>query len=192
MAETPSTMLELGTKAPDFELKDPQGRTWRRFDFAGRPLLVMFLSNHCPFVKHVQRRLAEVTADFVERGIGVIGIMANDYQAYPDDAPARMAEEVERLGYRFPYVVDETQDVAKAYRAACTPDFFLFDADHGLVYRGQFDGARPSLDTPVTGEDLSVAAEAVLAGKAPDPQAQAPSVGCNIKWKPDNAPGYAR
>lgn len=190
MAQTPSTMLPLGTSAPDFELMDAAGRTWRRSEFAGKPMLVMFLSNHCPFVKHLQHRLAEVTSALIDRGVGVIGIMSNDYEAYPDDAPPKMAEEAERLGYRFPYVLDGTQDVAKAYQAACTPDFFLFDATHRLVYRGQFDDSRPSLDVPVTGADLLAAVDAVLAGETPD-EKQAPSVGCNIKWRPGNAPEYA-
>jgi peroxiredoxin len=190
MAETPSTMLDLGTTAPDFRLQDPEGTTWHLSDFPGRPLLVMFLCNHCPFVKHIGAKLAEITTEFIDAGVAVVGIMANDYAKYPDDAPLKMAEESKRMGYQFPYLVDETQEVAKTYQAACTPDFFLFDPSHRLVYRGQFDDARPSLDTPVTGKDLRAAVEAVLAGKTPDPQHQKPSVGCNIKWRPGNEPDY--
>jgi peroxiredoxin len=189
MAVTPSQMLPLGTPAPGFDLPDPDGNAVRLADFAGRPLLVMFLSNHCPFVKHLKKDLGEFSREFGERGLGIVGIMPNDVANYPDDAPEKMKEDVAEFGYAFPYVYDESQEVAKAYRAACTPDFFLFDAEHRLVYRGQFDASRPDSGIPVTGADLRAAAEAVLAGDPPDANQQ-PSIGCNIKWKAGNEPDY--
>jgi peroxiredoxin len=181
-------MVPLGTEAPDFRLPDPAGRIWARDDFTGAPaLLVMFICNHCPYVKHIRRELALVTQDLAGRGVAVVGIQSNDAASYPDDAPDKMAEEARAVGYTFPYLYDESQEVAKAYHAACTPDFFLFDADRRLAYRGQFDGSRPSSGTPVTGADLRTAVDAVLAG-APVPEPQLPSMGCNIKWKPGNEP----
>ncbi|MCX8156238.1 MAG: thioredoxin family protein [Verrucomicrobiae bacterium] len=192
MAKTYSTMLELGTPAPDFRLPDPVGRVYTLSDFAGAPvLLVMFLCNHCPYVKHIRRELAALVREFQPRGVAAVGINANDVQAYPEDSPARMAEEVQAVGYTFPYLFDETQAVAKAYRAACTPDFFVFDRQRRLFYRGQFDDSRPRVEQPlpVTGRDLRVALEAALAGQAP-PAVQKPSLGCNIKWKPGNEPDY--
>lgn len=191
MAETPSTMLELGTPAPSFSLPEPAtGRTVSRSDFSDAPaLLVVFLSNHCPFVKHIADGLAGFAADYEDEGLAVVGIGANDVEKYPADGPERIAEEVARRGYGFPYLFDASQEVAKAYRAACTPDFFLFDGSGRLVYRGQFDGARPSNDVPVTGRDLRAAVDTVLAGGTPDPD-QRPSVGCNIKWRPGNEPDY--
>ncbi|MGH9025705.1 MAG: thioredoxin family protein [Acidimicrobiia bacterium] len=190
MVATPSTMVPLGTEAPDFELQDPDGRVWARDDFAGAPaLLVMFICNHCPYVKHIRRELALLTRDLAGRGVAVVGIQSNDADAHPDDAPERMAEEARTVGYTFPYLYDENQAVAKAYKAACTPDFFVFDADRRLAYRGQFDDSRPSRDTPVTGFDLRAAADAVLDGQ-PVPDPQNPSMGCNIKWKPGNEPDY--
>ena len=191
MTKVPSTMAVLGTAAPDLALPEPAtGATVRLSDFADSPaLLVMFLSNHCPFVKHVADDLSEFGREYGEQGLAILGINSNDIANYPDDSPDKMIEEVERRGYTFPYVFDETQEVAKAYGAACTPDFFLFDADRTLVYRGQFDGSRPSLDVPVTGADLRAASDAVLAGRSPSPD-QTPSVGCNIKWKPGNAPAW--
>lgn len=191
MAETPSTMLALGTHAPDFALLEPAtGKTVVLGDLASdSPLLVMFLSNHCPFVKHLAAELAVFGREYEEKGLAVVGICSNDVANYPDDSPAKMAAEVGVRGYTFPYLFDESQEVAKAYQAACTPDFFLFDGEGGLVYRGQFDDSRPSLDVPVTGADLRAACDALLDGKAPSP-AQTPSVGCNIKWKAGNAPGY--
>lgn len=191
MAETPSTMLALGTHAPDFALLEPAtGKTVALTDLMGSSgLLVMFLSNHCPFVKHLAAELAVFAREYEEKGLAVVGICSNDVANYPDDSPAKMAAEVGVRGYTFPYLFDESQEVAKAYRAACTPDFFLFDGEGGLVYRGQFDDSRPSLDVPVTGADLRAACDALLDGKAPSP-AQTPSVGCNIKWKAGNAPGY--
>jgi len=190
MVRVSSTMLPLGTEAPGFSLPDPDGRLVRLEDFADSPgLLVMFLSNHCPFVKHLRGGLAEFGRDYQARGLGVVAINSNDVEKYPADAPERMAEEVENVGYTFPYLFDESQEVALAYRAACTPDFYLFDGERKLVYRGRFDGSRPGNDVPVTGEDLRAAADAVLEGGTV-PEVQEPSMGCNIKWKPGNAPEY--
>ncbi len=191
MALVPSTMRELGTPAPGFSLPEPAtGRTVGLSDFDGaRALLVAFLSNHCPFVKHIADRFATVAADYAQRGVAVVAINANDVAGYPADSPAKMKEEVAKRAYAFPYLFDDSQEVAKAYRAACTPDFFLFDGDRTLVYRGQFDASRPSLETPVTGGDLCAAMDAVLAGRQPSAD-QVPSVGCNIKWKPGNEPGW--
>jgi peroxiredoxin len=183
-------MLELGTSAPDFNLLEPaSGKQVSLSDFAGKPLLVAFICNHCPYVKHIQHELARFAAEYQDRGLAIVGISSNDVTNYPDDSPEKMIEEVQRLGYRFPYLYDETQDVAKAYRAACTPDFFLFDADHKLAYRGQFDDARPRSNAPVTGKDMRAAADAVLAG-SPITIEQVPSLGCNIKWKSGNEPEY--
>ena len=191
MALVPSTMLALGTPAPDFSLPEPAtGETVTLSDFSGADaLLVVFLSNHCPFVKHLADHFAGIAAEYQGRGVAVVGINANDVTTHPDDSPAKMKEEVARRGYTFPYLFDESQEVAKAYRAACTPDFFLFGADGTLAYRGQYDSSRPSLGVPVTGEDLRAAMDAVLAGKAPSAE-QAPSVGCNVKWKAGNEPAW--
>jgi peroxiredoxin len=190
MARTPSTMLPLGTRAPDFDLLDYDGRRHRLSDFDQAPgLLVMFLCNHCPFVIHVREELARLTGEYAERGVAVVGVMSNDYVSYPDDAPALMKLEAQRQGYRFPYLVDEDQAVAKAYRAACTPDFFLFDGERRLVYRGQLDGSRPGNGVSVTGSDLRRALDALLEG-APQADTQLPSIGCNIKWKPGGEPPY--
>lgn len=191
MARTASTMLELGTRAPDLRLPDPDGRIWSLEDFADAPaLLVAFICNHCPFVKHIRAGLADFARDYRDRGLAVIAINSNDFDAYPDDRPERMAEEAREAGYVFPYLYDETQAVAKAYRAACTPDFFLFDERRSLVYRGQFDASRPGNDIPVSGSDLRAAVDAVLDGRTPAADQQA-SIGCNIKWRADNAPDYA-
>ncbi len=191
MARTPSTMIDLGTEAPDFCLPEPAtGKTVCRDDFKGKKgLLVMFISNHCPYVKHIADELARFGRKFQEKGLGIVAINANDVANYPDDSPEKMVEEVRARGYTFPYLFDESQEVAKAYQAACTPDFFLFDGDFKLVYRGQFDDARPRNDEPVTGKDLRAAAAALLAGE-PIPEDQKPSLGCNIKWKPGNEPDY--
>ncbi len=191
MARTPSTMIDLGTEAPDFCLPEPAtGKTVCRDDFKGKKgLLVMFISNHCPYVKHIADELARFAEEYQDRGLGIVAINANDVENYPDDAPEKMIEEVKARGYTFPYLFDESQKVAKAYQAACTPDFFLFDGDFKLVYRGQFDDARPRNDEPVTGKDLRAAADALLAGR-PIPEDQKPSLGCNIKWKPGNEPDY--
>ncbi|GAB4132450.1 thioredoxin family protein [Thermopirellula anaerolimosa] len=190
MVRTASTMLPLGTKAPDFALPDTNGKIVRLADFDGaKALLVIFLCNHCPYVKHIADNLARITKEYIAKGVAVVGINSNDATAYPEDSPEKMKEEVAARGYAFPYLYDETQETAKAYRAACTPDFFLFDADRKLVYRGQLDDSRPSNGLPVTGKDLTAAVEAVLAGK-PVPAEQKPSLGCNIKWKPGHEPEY--
>ncbi len=190
MVMTPSQDLPLGTKAPAFELPDPAGARHRLADAGGsKGVVVIFMCNHCPFVKLIREKLSEVARTYQAKGIAFFGINSNDAQKYPDDAPEKMAEEIEAFGYTFPYLVDADQKVAKAYRAACTPDIYVFDADLGLYYHGQFDDARPGNGKPVTGKDLSAALDALLAG-APPPQPQVPSVGCNIKWKPGNAPEY--
>lgn len=183
-------MLSLGTKAPDFRLPDTTGKQVSLADFPGaRALLVVFMCNHCPYVKHIRSGLAQFARDYVPKGVTVIGINSNDALNYPADSPSKMAQEVASAGYVFPYLYDETQAVAKAYRAACTPDFFLFDHQKALAYRGQFDDSRPGNGLPVTGRDLREATEAVLTGKAPAAR-QIPSIGCNIKWKTGNAPDY--
>jgi len=191
MVKTASTMLPLGTEAPDFTLPEPAtGKTVSRDDFDDAPaFLVMVLSNHCPFVKHVAAGIADFAREYQPKGVAMVGICANDVENYPDDSPEKMAEEVEKRGYTFPYLFDESQEVVKAHGAACTPDFFLFDSDRKLVYRGQFDPSRPSLDTPVSGADLRSACDAVLAGEEPS-RHQVPSIGCNIKWKPGNEPSW--
>jgi peroxiredoxin len=190
MAETPSTMLPLGTVAPDFSLSDTSGKVISRADFARAPaLLVMFICNHCPYVKHIRAELARLAREYQAKGVAVVGISSNDAHKHPDDGPDKMTDEVKLAGYTFPYLYDESQTVAKAYRAACTPDFFLFDRASKLVYRGQFDESRPGNSVPVTGRDLRAALEAVLAGK-PVATNQKPSLGCNIKWKPGNEPDY--
>lgn len=191
MVRVPSTMLPLGTRAPDFRLEEPStGRTVALSDFAAAPaLLVVFLSNHCPFVKHIADALAAFGREYGEKGLAMVGINANDVALHPDDSPERMKDEVALRGYTFPYVFDESQVVAKAYQAACTPDFFLFDGERRLVYRGQFDRSRPGNDVPVTGRDLRRACDAVLAGEVVSGE-QTPSLGCNIKWKPGNEPAW--
>jgi peroxiredoxin len=191
MVRVPSTMVPLGTAAPPFSLPEPATRHRVSLDdFADAPaLLVVFLSNHCPFVKHIAHGLAGFAREYAARGLAIVGICSNDVSTHPDDSPEMMAREVEQRGYAFPYLWDESQEVAKAYGAACTPDFFLYDGARKLVYRGQFDASRPSLDVPVTGADLRAACDAVLAGRPPR-EAQVPSVGCNIKWKPGNAPPW--
>lgn len=191
MAATPSTMLDLGTPAPDFSLTDAtSGRSVARDDLKDAPaLLVMFVCNHCPFVIHVREELGRIGREYGARGVAVVAINANDVDAYPDDAPDKMKDFAAANGWNFPYLLDETQDVAKAYRAACTPDFFVFDGTRALVYRGQLDASRPQSDVPVTGADLRAALDAVLAGEAVSSD-QTPSLGCNIKWKPGNAPEY--
>ena len=186
-------MLPLGTAAPDFALPDVvSGKTVSLADFKDAPaLLVMFICNHCPYVKHIQAGLAQMVKDFQTRGVAVVAISSNDAVNYPDDSPEKMKEEAQRAGYTFPYLFDESQLVARAYRAACTPDFFLFDGQRKLVYRGQMDDARRGNDLPVTGKDLRAAVDAVLGGKSIAPN-QIPSLGCNIKWKPGNEPEYFR
>jgi peroxiredoxin len=189
MVAVNSTMLPLGTAAPDFQLPDTNGSTASRANFTGRPLLVMFICNHCPFVKHIRSGLAQLGRDFQPRGVAIIAISSNDVEGYPQDAPDKMKVEARDAGYVFPYLFDASQAVAKAYRAACTPDFFLFDKEHRLVYRGQFDDSRPGNGVPVTGRDLRTALDAILAGK-PVSANQTPSIGCNIKWKSGNEPDY--
>jgi thiol-disulfide isomerase/thioredoxin len=191
MAQTPSTMLALGTPAPDFNLPEPAtGKTVSLGDFQDAPaLLVMVICNHCPFVKHIRTELARFGRDYQAKGLSMVAISANDVANYPDDSPAKIAEEAQT--YPFPYLYDEKQAIAKAYRAACTPDFFLFDADRKLVYRGQFDASRPGNNVPVTGADLRAAVDEVLAGQPVSPE-QKPSIGCNIKWKAGNEPDYYR
>ena len=188
----PSTMLALGTKAPDFELPDVvTGLPVSIRDFDGkRALLVMFICRHCPYVRHVRGELARLGRDFAESDLAIVAISSNDVEEYPEDRPESLAEEAREAGYVFPYLFDETQEVAKAYTAACTPDFFLFDADRALVYRGQLDDSRPSNGLPVTGEDLRAAIGAVLSG-APVAEDQRASIGCSIKWREGNEPAYA-
>ena len=183
MAETLSTMLPLGTGAPDFALPDTEGNIIKLSDFAGnQALLVIFMCNHCPFVKHILPELVNLAQGFQQRGVAVVGINSNDVENHPDDHPEKMAQLVQKMGISFPYLYDETQQVARAYQAACTPDFFLFDKNRQLVYRGQMDDSRPGNNLPVTGRDLQTAIDALLEGR-PIPQEQKPSIGCNIKWK---------
>jgi len=190
MVATNSTMLDLGTPAPDFDLPDPEGRRYSLADLAGTDALVVtFISNHCPFVKHLRNELAEFGRECASKKVSMVAIMPNDISTHPADSPEKMREEVQNFDYVFPYLYDESQETAKAYRAACTPDFFLFDQDRKLVYRGQFDDSRPSSDAPVTGADLRAAVDALLAGADPV-EDQKPSIGCNIKWKAGNEPGY--
>jgi peroxiredoxin len=190
MVRTASVMLPLGTVAPDFKLPDYNGRVVSRDDFRGQPgLLVIFMCNHCPFVKHVAPELARMADEYQTRGLGVVGISSNDIGSHPEDAPDKMRMEAASQGYRFAYLYDETQSVAQSYRAACTPDFFLFDGDFKLVYRGQMDETRPKQGAQPTGKDLRAAIEALLSGQ-PQPQPQRPSIGCNIKWIPGREPEY--
>jgi peroxiredoxin len=192
MVRTPSTMLPLGTVAPDFELVNVDGRLVDYPAAAGpQGTVVMFICNHCPFVKHVADELARLGRDYLPRGIGFAAISSNDVASHPADSPEQMVAEADERGYPFPYLYDETQDVAKAYHAACTPDFYLFDAARRLVYRGQLDASRPGSDVPVTGRDLRAALDALLAGRPPAAE-QVPSLGCNIKWKPGKEPEYFR
>ncbi len=191
MSLTPSTMLPLGTSAPDFRLPDTDGKTVSLADFQGAPaLLIVFLCNHCPYVKHVRFEFAQLVKEYQAKQVAVVGISSNNATAYPDDGPAMMVEEKAQVGYTFPYLYDETQKVAFAYQAACTPDFYVFDKNQKLVYRGQMDSSRPGNPVPVTGNDLRAALDAVLSGK-PVSAEQRPSLGCNIKWKPGNEPRYA-
>lgn len=186
-----STMVPLGTPAPAFTLPDPAGRSWALDELAaGAPAtLVLFLCNHCPYVRHIGRELGLLTQRFAARGVAVVGINSNDADAYPDDGPEQMAATARAFGWDFPYLIDADQAVARSYRAACTPDLFLYDADRQLAYRGQFDGSRPRNDDPVTGADLRAAVAAALAGeRVPEPQL--PSMGCNIKWRPGNEPDW--
>lgn len=190
MSLTPSTMLDLGSVAPHFSLADTEGSIVSIKDFGqSKALLVAFICNHCPYVIHIKPALSAFATEYSDKGLAVVAINSNDADKYADDSPEKMKQDVERLGYTFPYLYDQTQQVAKAYQAACTPDFFLFNQDRKLVYRGQFDGSRPGNDIPVSGIDLRRAVEAVLAGSEITEQ-QKPSLGCNIKWKPGNEPKY--
>lgn len=193
MALTESTMLELGTRAPDFRLPDVvSGRIIPLDTLADKKaLLVMFICRHCPYVQHVKHELARLGRDYADKSVGIVAISPNDPTQYPGDAPERLKEMAEELGYNFPVCIDDSQETAKAYTASCTPDFFLFGEERQLVYRGQLDDSRPGNSKPVTGGDLRAAIDAVLAGKPVNPQ-QKPSVGCSIKWKPGNQPARSR
>jgi len=190
MVKTASTMLELGTLAPEFTLPDSSGAPVSLSDFNDAPALVVaFICNHCPFVVHIREALSEFGRVYQERGVAIVAINSNDVATHPDDSPEKMAEEVASAGYTFSYLYDESQSVAQAYQAACTPDFFVFDGDQRLVYRGQFDDSRPESGIPVTGADLRAACDAVLSGQ-PVTESQRPSLGCNIKWREGNSPAY--
>ncbi len=190
MVKTASTMLTLGTPAPAFEIPDPTRKIYSLNDFRdAKALLVIFMCNHCPFVKHVAAELVRLHRDYASRGVAVVGISSNDPASHPEDGPDRMALEAETQGYRFPYLFDGSQEVAKAYRAACTPDFFLFDTERKLFYRGQLDSSRPRNGIPVDGSDLRAAIDRLLAGEKA-PEVQKPSIGCNIKWKSGGEPEY--
>ena len=191
MAKTPSTMLPLGTQAPDFSLVDVvSNQSFTLETFKGKKaLLVAFICVHCPYVKHVREEIARIGRDYQDKDIGIIAISSNDITQYPEDAPESMKQMAQELGFTFPFCYDETQEVAKAYHAACTPDFFLFDKDRKLVYRGQLDDSRPESGIPVSGRDLRAAIDAILIGQPVNPN-QKPSLGCNIKWKVGNEPGY--
>lgn len=190
MAATESTMLALGTLAPDFDLPEPGGKHVCLADFASAEgLVVAFICNHCPFVKLIREGIAQFARDYAPRNIAMVAINSNDFDTYSGDAPERMQEEINKFGYSFPYVYDESQQVAKAYHAACTPEFYLFDAERKLAYRGRFDAATPGNGEPVTGEELRCATDALLRGVEPGP-GQMPGIGCGIKWKPGNEPDY--
>ncbi|MDH3196889.1 MAG: thioredoxin family protein [Candidatus Krumholzibacteria bacterium] len=192
MVNTPSTMLKLGTPAPDFKLTDAvSGEQTSLQDFRTKVLVVMFICNHCPFVIHVRGGITQLAREFAEKDVAFVAINANDLEKYPQDGPEHMKELAEEMGWTFPFLFDDTQEVAKAYRAACTPDFFIFDAKRRLAYRGQLDDSRPSKDTPVTGKDVRAAIHALLADKPVNPK-QTASIGCNIKWRPGNEPDYFR
>ena len=184
MARTPSNMLDLGTKIPPFLLPDTDGKPCSDKDFIGKPLLVLFICNHCPFVIHIREQLAALGRDYLPKGVGIVAINSNDVVNHPDDAPDKMKIEKETAGYIFPYLFDESQAVAKSFKAACTPDIYLFDRTHSLAYRGQLDDSRPSNQIPVTGRDLRTALDALVEGR-PVLAQQKPSLGCNIKWKPE-------
>ncbi len=190
MVKTQSTMLPLGSPAPDFSLINVDGRTISLADVSDAPaLLVVFMCNHCPFVIHLADHFAAFAHEYQAKGVSIVGISSNDVSTHPNDSPEQMVHEAENRGYSFPYLYDETQEVAKAYRAACTPDFFVFDKDQKLVYRGQYDASRPGNEEPLTGADLRAALDAVLAGEEPSSE-QMPSLGCNIKWSAGNEPDY--
>lgn len=191
MAAVNSTMLELGTKAPDFKLPDTiSGKEFSLKGFKGnKALLVMFICNHCPYVKNIKQAFVDYASDYMPKSVGIVAISSNDVENYPDDSPEKMKEDAEMFGYPFPYLYDESQEVAKAYKAACTPDLYLFDENMELYYRGQFDDSRPKNNIEPTGKDLREATDKLLAGE-PIPEKQIPSIGCNIKWKKGNEPEY--
>ncbi len=189
MVMTASNMLTLGTELPDFELRDPEGKIYTTDFASGKPLLIIFMCNHCPFVIHVREKMVELIKEYQAKGIEVIGINSNINPEYPEDSAEKMLEYREKYGYTFDYLVDSNQEIAKLLHAACTPDFFLFDKEHYLIYRGQMDDSRPGNDLPITGADLRKALDALLAGRA-IPEDQKPSMGCNIKWCPGNEPKY--
>jgi thiol-disulfide isomerase/thioredoxin len=190
MVQTPSTMMQLGTRAPDFRLREPAtGKNWSLSDSHSPTLVVMFICNHCPFVVHVRDEITRLAADYAPRGVDFVAINSNSVESHPQDGPEHMAALAREMGWKFPFLFDDTQEVAKAYRAACTPDFFVFDAERGLFYRGQLDDSRPSNGKPVTGADLRAALNAALRGESA-PAQQMPSIGCNIKWKPGQEPDY--
>lgn len=190
MVLTPSTMVELGTPVPDFTLPEVGSGEISLNDFSDKPaLLVMFISRHCPYVQHVQKELARLGRDYAETGLGIVAVSSNDADEYPDDSPQNLDRMRREIGFTFPVCFDATQEVAKSFRASCTPDFFLFDRKRVLVYRGQLDGSRPGNRIPVTGRDLRAAIDAVLAGESVSGEQQA-SIGCNIKWKRGNEPAY--
>jgi len=192
MTVTASKMLTLGTSAPNFSLPDTEGNIVSPADFEGAPaLLVVFMCNHCPFVKHILLGLVKLVKEYQTKGVAVVGINSNDVTNFPEDSPEMMAKLAKEVGLTFPYLYDETQEVAKAYQAACTPDFFLFDKERKLAYRGQMDDSRPGNNVPITGADLRAAMDALLAGREVNPE-QKPSMGCNIKWKKGNQPDYAK
>jgi peroxiredoxin len=190
MSLTPSTMPDLGSSAPSFELPGIDGRSVRLDELpASKALLIAFICNHCPYVKHIRDGFVEFAREYQPLGLAIVAINSNDARSHPDDSPEMMRIEAKQYGFNFPYLFDETQEVAKAYKAACTPDFFLYDNQHGLAYRGQFDGSRPGNDIPVNGASLREATDALLAGQAVTVE-QRPSIGCNIKWQPGNEPNY--
>jgi peroxiredoxin len=190
MVQTPSTMVPLGTRAPDFTLPEPAtGKERSLSEFNAPAIVIMFICNHCPFVIHVRDEITRLVHDYAPKGVAFIAINSNSQESHPQDGPRHMAALTKELGWSFPFLFDETQDVAKAYHAACTPDFYVFDGEKRLAYRGQLDESRPSTPSPVTGRDLRAALDAVLAGK-PALTEQRPSIGCNIKWKPGNEPDY--
>jgi len=188
MARTPSNMINIGTKAPDFKLLEPLTQQHKALsDYANKPLLVVFSCNHCPYVLHILKSFVNYSNDMMAKGLSVVMINANDVDNYADDSPDKMIDLIHQYGFKFSYLYDESQQTALAYQAACTPDFFLFDQQHTLVYRGQFDSSRPGNDEPVTGQDLRQASEALLNGQNMT-QNQLPSLGCNVKWKKGNEP----
>lgn len=190
MVSVPSTMLKIGTSLPSFELPDFEGTRVSSDGFTDEPVLVIFLCNHCPYVKNIAEKLGEKTTEYINKGVRVVGINSNDVENYPADSPEKMKQFAQQHQFEFPYLYDESQEIAQKFKAACTPDIYLFNTDHELVYRGQFDDSRPGNDIVPTGKDLTRAVEKMLNGEEIPEENQQPSVGCNIKWKPGNAPEY--